>query len=147
MATILRVESLPPDIGLLLAAADGEGLGMVARLVETFQNGANRFDREGEGLWEARDQAQLVGICGLNVDPFADAVEQAGRVRRLYVSPERRRRGVASRLLDQVEEFARRHHEIVTAFTTDPQAAALYRSRGYRSVVGVTKRSFQLDLR
>ena len=119
---------------------------MVTRLVEDYRSGANRFDKLGEGLWEARDDGDLVGVCGLNLDPFAAAEERTGRVRRLYVLPEWRRLGIASELVDLVEEQAEQRFAVLTAFTTDSGAAAFYRARGYEPVVGVVKRSFQLRL-
>ena len=146
MLIIRRIESLPADMGVLRYAADAEGLHMVATLTDSFHSGANRFERTGEGLWEARVQHDLVGVCGLNIDPFADDAENAGRVRRLYVLPGHGRNGVASTVLDQVERHARGHHDILAVFTTDRRAQALYRSRGYTPVAGVTKRSFQLNL-
>lgn len=121
-------------------------MALVARLVADYQSGSNRFDREGEGLWAARDDSSLVGVCGLNQDPFAAASEEAGRVRRLYVLQPWRRLGVASLLLDEVEAMAHRHHRILTAYTADPVAGAFYRARGYQTVTEVAKRSFQLSL-
>jgi GNAT superfamily N-acetyltransferase len=141
-----RVRTLPYDIDVLADAANREGIALVARLVDDYQSGSNRFDREGEGLWASRDDVSLVGVCGLNQDPFATPAERAGRVRRLYVLQPWRRLGVGSLLLDEVEAMALQHHRILTAYTIDPVAAAFYRSRNYQMVTGVTKRSFQLNL-
>ena len=144
MVAIARLEALPPDIAGLAAAARAEDLRLVDRLVGDFQSGANRFNRAGEAIWEARSGAELIGICGLNRDPFARPDEHAGRVRRLYVHAQWRRRGVGSLLLDAVEAEARRHHDILTAFTVDADVEAFYLARGYQPVVGVDKRSVLL---
>ena len=140
------VDTLPPDITALAIAARRERHRLVSRLIAGFANGTNRFDRPGEGLWTARAGTELVGICGLNVDPFADPGEQAGRVRHLYVAAGHRRRGIGSLLLGRVEEKARLHFEILTAFTIAEAATGLYLSRGYRPVTGVERRSVVLEL-
>ena len=146
MIVIRQIDALPIDIDALVRAADAEDLGMVAQVVTDFVSGANRFDQPGEGLWVADAHHRLIGICGLNRDPFARPEESAGRVRRLYVIPAWRRKGAVSRLTDAVAESARHHFAVLAAFTTDPRAMAFYRARGYETVVGVTKRSFELSL-
>jgi GNAT superfamily N-acetyltransferase len=85
--------------GTASLAADGERAGsrIVRRLVEEWASGANRFDRPGEVLLGAWLDGQLVGVCGLNVDPYA-AQERVGRVRHLYVLSALRRLGVGRRL-------------------------------------------------
>ncbi|MCP4964888.1 MAG: GNAT family N-acetyltransferase [bacterium] len=143
---IRQIDALPIDIDALVSAADAEGLGMVDQLVTDFVSGANRFDQLGEGLWVAEEHHRLIGVCGLNQDPFARSEENAGRVRRLYVIPQWRKKGAASQLADAVELHARKHFALLTAFTSDPAARAFYEARGYETVVGVNKRSFQLCL-
>src|SRR5438876_6602699 len=82
---IERLHDLPVD-GLdgLLAESEQAGIRFVRRLVEEWSSGANRFDRPGEALFGARVGGQWVGVCGVNVDPYA-AEERVGRVRHLYV--------------------------------------------------------------
>jgi len=62
------------------AAARAEGYRMVDRIVADFENGASRFDGPGELLVVAtRPDGEIVPVGGLNIDPFADAAERAGR--------------------------------------------------------------------
>ena len=143
---IRQVDALPIEIDTLASAADAEGLGMVAQLVTDFVGGVNRFDETGEALWVADAHHRLIGVCGLNQDPFARPEERAGRVRRLYVTPAWRKKGAGSQLADAVANHARQHFAVLTAFTDDPRAQAFYRGRGFEAVVGVSKRSFQLSL-
>lgn len=119
---------------------------MVRQLIVDYQSGRNRFDKPGEALWAASAQDDVIGVCGLNVDPFADDSENAGRVRRLYVLPCWRRQGVARQLMDAVEEMATGNFSMLTAFTTEWSAAAFYAARGYEPVSGIIKRSFLLVL-
>jgi GNAT superfamily N-acetyltransferase len=144
--TVTTIIALPGGIDALADVATGEGYGMVARLAADFRSGSNRFDAPGEGLWQATVADALIGVCGVNRDPYADPTENAGRVRRLYVTPKARRQGVASSLLAEVIAAARSQFSILTAFTTDGTAARFYAARGFRPVTGVERRSFELIL-
>src|SRR5262249_23887642 len=42
---------------------------------DDWESGANRFDGPGEVLFEARVGSRLVGICGLDRDPYAQWAE------------------------------------------------------------------------
>jgi GNAT superfamily N-acetyltransferase len=146
MIAINRVRQLPDDFGDLVDAANAESMGMVARLAAEFAGGANRFDGPGEGLWEARSAGQLIGMGGLNIDPFAAPDERCGRVRRLYVLPEWRRGGVATALLEAISSQAAAHFAKLTAYTTDRDVVGLYLACGFVPVTGVTKRSVERNL-
>jgi GNAT superfamily N-acetyltransferase len=54
-----------------------------------------RFDRDGEALFAAHVHGVLAGIGGLTIDPVIPTVL---RMRRFYVRPAFRRRGVGRRL-------------------------------------------------
>jgi hypothetical protein len=60
-------------------------LRFVRRLADDWVSVANRFDRPGEALFVARLPGQVVGVRGLNVDPYT-AEPGVGRVRHLYVA-------------------------------------------------------------
>lgn len=69
---------------------------MLQRLHDNWENGANRFDQNGEILIAGFINGELAGVCGRNIDPYgADAAQ--GRVRHLYVA--QRFRGAALALL------------------------------------------------
>src|SRR5712692_11944046 len=105
--SIERLRDLPVEgLGALLAESEEAGSRFVRRLVEEWASGANQFDRPGEVLFGARIGGRLVGLCGLNVDPYA-ADERVGRVRHLYVLSAFRRLGVGQRLVAEVVEAAR----------------------------------------
>src|SRR5262249_40244047 len=105
--TIERLTDLPPA-ALAALVADGEAAGwrFVRRLARGWATGANRFGPPGEVLFGAWAAGRLVGVCGLNVDPYAgDAT--VGRVRRLYVLTEFRGQGIGGRLVRAVVAAAR----------------------------------------
>lgn len=135
----LRIARLsdPLSSGLIALLADDEGAGtrFVRRLVDEWASGANRFDRLGEALFGAWVGEQLVGVCGLNVDPYAGS-DRLGRLRRLYVLAAHRRRGVGRRLVMEVIAAARGRFDGLRLRTTNPEAAQLYEAIGFARSVG-----------
>lgn len=136
----LRHRSIEVDVlggvdglGPLAKLADAEGHRMVSHLIADWRSGANAFDRPGEALFAAAADGSVVGVCGLNVDPYADD-ESVGRVRRMYVDPAWRREGVGSALVERVLEQARGHFEVLHLRTASSEAAAFYRSQGFADV-------------
>lgn len=119
------------DLGVLLAESEHVGLRLVRRLVEEWTSGANRFDRPGETLLGAWVDGQVVGVCGLNIDPYA-AEEGVGRVRHLYVLTAFRRRGVGRQLVAAVIEAARGRFGTLRLRTGNPEAARVYEAIGFR---------------
>ncbi|WP_169787951.1 GNAT family N-acetyltransferase [Alicyclobacillus ferrooxydans] len=93
-------------------------------------SGANRFDRDGEALFVARQLTQIVGICGLNRDPYSQ-FGNVGRVRRLYVQTDFRKYGVGRRLVSNVIMEARRLYTTLSLRTDNPMADQFYRAIGF----------------
>jgi putative acetyltransferase len=83
----------------------------------------------GSSFWVARSGAALVGMFGLErVD--VDTVE----LRRMYVSPDHRRRGLARLMLAHAEDVARlQDYTRIELSTSEMQGAALalYEGAGY----------------
>jgi GNAT superfamily N-acetyltransferase len=77
----------------------------------------------------------VVGVCGLNVDPYA-AEAHAGRVRRLYVLSAFRQLGVGRRLVMAVIEAARGRFDTLRLRTGNPAAVRLYEALGFRAAGG-----------
>jgi GNAT superfamily N-acetyltransferase len=88
-------DELPEGFGDLVAEASSEGVRNMALLADGWQSGA-RFQDDGEALLAAFLVGELAGIGGLSVEPAAS--EPARRLRRFYVRPAMRRRGVATAL-------------------------------------------------
>jgi hypothetical protein len=47
-----------------------EGHRHISRLLEDYKSGRNRFSEEGEALFAAYLKDRIIGICGLNKDPY-----------------------------------------------------------------------------
>ena len=75
-----------PDISQLEELASDEGHSFVTRTRIEWESGANCFDLPGESLFVAIAEGLIVGICGMNKDPYlCDPL--VGRLRHLYVHP------------------------------------------------------------
>lgn len=122
--------SLPDDIAALLGESLAEGHNLVKRLLDEWDDGSNRFDRSGEIVLQARLGARLVGVGGLNRDPYLDDPE-VGRIRHLYVSPAARRQGVGRSLVLGLIDEARPTFRRVRLRTSQPEASLLYLALGF----------------
>jgi GNAT superfamily N-acetyltransferase len=127
---IIQVNQLPNEISQLVEESTDEGFRHSKRLVDEYQNGTNRFDKQGEALFIAYTGNQIIGVSGLNQDPYSDG-DGIGRVRRLYVSRAFRRFGVGRLLMVAVVEEARKHYTKLVLFTNNPVADSFYCSIGF----------------
>ena len=131
MAIEIRKIALPiPGVELLLAEAKKEGFDFVEALIEHWETGENRFDAPGEILCGCFNGSQLVAVGGLNLDPFAGSLE-VGRIRRIYVRPTWRNRGIGRSLVALLVEHARTHFSCVRLRAENAGAARLYESLGF----------------
>lgn len=145
-AVIERVSDAPADrLGALVAESEQQGFGFVRRLVDEWTEGTNRFDRPGEVLFVARVGDDVIGVCGLNVDPHVDD-PKIGRVRHLYVLVRQRRSGIGEQLVADVIEAARGRFERLHLRTTNLTAARLYERLGFRRTGEGRDRTHVLDL-
>jgi GNAT superfamily N-acetyltransferase len=120
-------------VGPLLVEAEQQGFEFMRRLVEEWASGANKFDRQGECLLGAFSDGQLLGVSGLNRDPYANT-DGVGRLRHLYVLASARRDGVGSLLVHRILQEAQRSFRIIRLRTTTAAAAAFYLRLGFTSI-------------
>lgn len=128
---ILKVDELHLEqIGHLIEECTEEGFSFMQKLREEYVSGRNRFDKHGEVLYIALIDQKIVGICGLNLDPYEKKLT-IGRVRHLYVAKGYRKQGIASQLVQNIISEAKQHFLEVTLRTNNPEADRLYRSIGF----------------
>jgi len=127
--SIRRISLDRVDLEPLRKQAAQGGFRFLDRLVEDWASGAVRFDRSGEQLLGAFYDGRLVAVGALSCEPYEPA-PRTGRLRRFYVSPECRRRGVATALLTRLLEGADAFDEIRLR-TGSPEAAAFYERAGF----------------
>ncbi len=130
MPTIQRIDLPLPGIEQLQRDALDEGYKFIERLSEEWSSGANRFDAPGEILCGCMDEGVLVAVGGLNHDPFV-AASDVGRIRRIYVRPAWRRKGIGEALVTTLVESARKTFRCVRLRTDNPAAAQLYERLGF----------------
>jgi GNAT superfamily N-acetyltransferase len=127
-------ESGADGLGPLVTESEQQGLRFVRKLADEWRTGANRFDRPGEALFAARMDGRVVGVCGLNVDPYA-AAPIIGRVRHLYVLLAYRRRGIGGQLIAEVVQAGHGRFDTLRLRTGNPAAAQLYERLGFHRCV------------
>ncbi len=135
----VEISRIDDDVPGLLAeladASSAEGHGHIRRLVDDWTAGTNRFSAPGEALFVARAGDRVVGVCGLNIDPFTDA-PRTGRVRRLFIDPAARRSGTARRLVSAVEAAAAGHFDTLRVRAPVGDASLFYVACGYVPCTG-----------
>lgn len=141
--SVQRLESLPAGVDALLAASEAEQLRFVRRLVNDWASGVNCFDHPGEAFFGVFEGERLIGVGGLNID-CDDAT--LGRIRRLYVHPGWRGRGVGRMLLAAIEAHAATRFTRVVLYTDRAASARILEQLGYRRVLGHPQRSHEKRL-
>lgn len=129
-AAIQPIELPITGLEQMRAEADKEGYTFLDTLLEEWVSGKNRFNAAGEMLCGHLDQNTLVAVGGLNCDPFLGD-PTIGRIRRLYVMPAWRSRGIGGALLDKLLSVARLNFSCVRLRAENPRAARLYERKGF----------------
>ena len=111
-------EFLPGALTALAEQADAERIRVVRAVIDRWESGEERYDRSGEQLLVAVTDDGVVGVGGLTICP---TVPGALRVRRFYVHPAWRRRGVAAAITSALLASWPRE---VSVITCNAQASA-----------------------
>jgi GNAT superfamily N-acetyltransferase len=119
-----------PAIYPLIGESGREGFGFLERLHAEFLDGSNRFDALGEALLGAWRAEHLVGIAGLNRDPYVSD-PRVGRLRHLYVRRPERERGIGRALVAALLADAARHFDLIRLRTDTVAAARFYEALGF----------------
>src|ERR1700678_3972301 len=133
MISIQKIELPAPGLKRLQSEATAEGYDFVQTLTEEWASAENRFDAPGEILCGHLDQGLLVAVGGLNCDPFAGRPD-VGRIRRVYVRPAWRHKGIGRALVTTLIEQARTHFRCVRLRAENANAARLYERIGFASI-------------
>jgi GNAT superfamily N-acetyltransferase len=112
-----------------------EGYKFIQRTIDDWNSGANNFSKPGEKLWGLMLETTLIGIGGLNRDPYSE-YPNLGRVRHLYIRKAHRRKGYATLLMNTIINEARQHFDTLHLFTDNPAASDLYETLGFQKTNG-----------
>ena len=127
---IIRLYSLPSGLEALRAEAARQGFMFMDRLVSDWASGANTFSCPGECFLGALADDRLVGVAGLNADPYLPKAG-VGRVRHVYVLDSWRHKGIGRALVDRLLNEARGFFGEVRLRTDTDGAAAFYIGCGF----------------
>ncbi|MBW4658215.1 MAG: GNAT family N-acetyltransferase [Drouetiella hepatica Uher 2000/2452] len=119
-------------INHLLEESLSQGFRFVERLISEYRSGLNCFDKSGEILLTASVQGKIVGIGGLNRDPYLND-PKIGRLRHLYVESVWQRHGVGRLLVTQLIDEASQHYQLLTLRTDTAAADKFYQKLGFKT--------------
>ncbi|MCT4707655.1 GNAT family N-acetyltransferase [Enterobacteriaceae bacterium H16N7] len=120
------------------------GFNMLRRLDENWHSCQNRFDRPGEKLLGAWVEGLLVGVCGLNIDPYS-SIPGSGRLRHLYVDTAWRNKQVGSLLLTETLKGSCRWFDFINT-NAPPPAYSFYEQAGFVAVSDIDRVTHRLCL-
>ncbi len=123
MEIVIVDDSVIVRLGPLADEAGRAGIVNVARLIASWIDGTETYDRPGEQLLAVTNRDDVIAVGGLARCPDLDG---ALRVRRFYVADAWRRRGVASGLADRLVERALRHTDTLTCNARASAAAPVF---------------------
>ena len=94
------------DLLRLNDLAKSENIQVVSKLISSWSDSKAFFGDRGEGLWIARttESGEVIGVGGITICPTLPGCR---RVRRFYIAPHWRRRGVATALANRCIERAK----------------------------------------
>ncbi len=130
---VKRLRPTVPAFDALKEESRLEGYWMLVRLADGWASGRNKFLKRGEALYGAWRGRDLVGVCGLNVDPYFDG--RQGRVRHLFVSAPHRRNGLGRMLVETVIDRARQYFAVLNT-RAPKEAFPFYEGLGFQHVAG-----------
>jgi ribosomal protein S18 acetylase RimI-like enzyme len=128
------IEITDENVGELQCLIDESkriGYNFLQRAIDDWYSGVNRFDKPGEKLWGLFIGKDLIGVGGLNKDPYTLA-PKTGRVRHLYVREARRREGYATLIMNKIMEMASYNFTVLRLFTDNAGASAFYEKLGFK---------------
>ncbi|PFM14801.1 GNAT family N-acetyltransferase [Bacillus cereus] len=114
----------------LVQESKEEGFNFLIKLKSDYENKINTFNKTGECLYGIFQVEGLIGIGGLNEDPFTEN-NKIGRVRRFYIAKEYRRKGLGRLLLVRILNDAKKYFNIVVLHTDTEQGDKFYTSSGF----------------
>ncbi|MES5939053.1 MULTISPECIES: GNAT family N-acetyltransferase [unclassified Bacillus cereus group] len=114
----------------LVQESKDEGFNFLIKLISEYENKINTFNKTGECLFGIFQGEKLIGIGGLNKDPYTEN-NKIGRLRRLYISKDYRRKGLGNLLLNRLLLHAEKYFKVVVLHTDTKQGDVFYNANGF----------------
>jgi GNAT superfamily N-acetyltransferase len=123
-----------PALRVLASLASAEGFRFVQRFVDDIAAGSASLHSRTEFFVGVVDDDRLIGFGGVTPDPYVNH-EGVGRLRHLYVRPDRRDEGIGAQLVRVLEQHALAAGYAQLRLRTDTSAAARFYERLGYSIV------------
>lgn len=117
------------DFGELRKEAHDSGYRFIEKLVSRWNEGSDRFGLRGEIFLGVFENEQLLGIGGLNQDPYG--LPEVGRLRHVFVRPTFRQIGVGRIIVNALVKHAQVNFPRVRLNAADQDAAGFYEKLGF----------------
>ncbi|PEY25750.1 GNAT family N-acetyltransferase [Bacillus anthracis] len=114
----------------LVQESKEEGFNFLIKLISEYENKINTFNKTGECLYGIFQGKKLIGIVGLNEDPYTEN-NKIGRLRRFYIAKDYCRIGLGKLLLNQLLSHAEKYFKVVVLHTDTKQGDAFYNANGF----------------
>lgn len=114
----------------LVKESKDEGFYFLIKLISEYENKINTFNKTGECLYGIFQGEKLIGIGGLNVDPYTEN-NKIGRLRRFYIAKDYRRIGLGKLLLNKLLSHAEKYFKVVVLHTDTKQGDVFYTANGF----------------
>ena len=121
------------DIHQLIDSSREEELHFVDKLRDEWESGINRFKLNGERLLTACDDSKIIGICGINRDPYTRDYKH-GRIRRFYILPKYRNKGIGKTMLHNLIDKCTFNQ--LNVRTHNDRTGIFYESNGFKKIIG-----------
>jgi len=125
---VKRITSFPNGFDVFLNEAAAEGFDNMETLQRQWHDGSSRFERPGEILALATINGEMAGIGGITQD-FVDSSWL--RMRRFYVRPAYRRRGVGRDIAQFVLDYAQPFNRQIALYAEGAEARAFWPTLGF----------------
>ncbi|HDR7618957.1 GNAT family N-acetyltransferase [Bacillus mycoides] len=118
------------EVNHLVQESKEEGFNFLLKLKNEYESKRNTFSKTGECLYGIFREDTLIGIGGLNQDPYTKN-NKIGRLRRFYIAKDYRRKGLGKLLLGRILSDAKIYFTIVVLHTDTEQGDQFYISSGF----------------
>nr|WP_128854374.1 GNAT family N-acetyltransferase [Bacillus sp. CDB3] len=118
------------EINHLVQESKEEGFNFLTKLVNEYETEINTFNKTGECLYGIFQEEMLIGIGGLNKDPYIED-NKIGRLRRFYISKDYRRKGLGKLLLNRLLSHAEKYFQVVVLHTDTKKGDMFYTANGF----------------
>ena len=123
-----------------------EGFRFLKRLETEWSNPGNPFTQQPAGLYTAWYGRELAGIGGITLDPFPLS-QNLGRLRRIYIHPLHRRKGIGRSLIQFLLYTHPHSFGCIRLFSDSPAAQEFYEKLGFQPIQNVPHVSHQIFIK